>query len=122
MGQLVCRYAAVSQHFCTKGGVWGDKKIAKPKDADHANGTVCCDLPRIGTAPSRDRILVETARLINRWGLLAWHFCVATRYRCASKHGSLDDRAGTVCVTNLMQHTRECARHNQPIGHEITSN
>ena len=43
----------VSQHFCTRGGIWGEKKLATPRDEDHANGTVCCDPDKIGTSPSR---------------------------------------------------------------------
>jgi|AntAceMinimDraft_5_1070358.scaffolds.fasta_scaffold21688_2 hypothetical protein len=56
----------VSQHFCTVGGVYGSKKIAKPKDAEHSNGTVCCNLHAVELAPSRDRFVVETSRLIER--------------------------------------------------------
>ena len=56
----------VSQHFCTKGGVWGEKRMQKPEDDDHANGTTCCDLSKLGQRPAKDRILVERSRLINR--------------------------------------------------------
>lgn len=56
----------MSPHFCTKGGVWGEKKLATPKDDAHANGTACCDLSKMGQTPSTDRMHVERSRPVNR--------------------------------------------------------